>query len=347
MEEFRKLPIEELIAEKPLDKRDESNLMVIHKKTGKIEHRKFKDIIEYFSEGDCLILNETKVIKARIYGIRVKDDKKIDFLLLNPVDNSKTSWKLLARKLKPTNKYILNGGIEIKNIIRNSDGSYTLTFSDPLTDEYMEKYGDVPLPNYILKKRKEKNTNINEAEDLTKYQTVYAKEKGSVAAPTAGFHFTDELLNNLVNSKKVRIARLILHIGWGTFKMVRENPENFKMPGEYCYIPEETARIINEAKENNKNIFAVGTSSMRTIESMSDENGFVKSGEKLADIFIKPGYKFKVANRFITNLHVPDSPPLYMTVAFCGYELLLKAYREAIERKYRFYSYGDSTLIID
>ncbi|MEW6012966.1 MAG: tRNA preQ1(34) S-adenosylmethionine ribosyltransferase-isomerase QueA [Elusimicrobiota bacterium] len=343
LKEFETLDIEPLIAPYPLEKRDNSRLLVINRKENKIEHRIFNEVIEYFNEGDCLVLNETKVVKHKLIYATEEGAKK-DLLLVEKKDEYGNVWKCLAKKLKDGKKYKLEGGINIVSVSNNKDGGYTVTFDKPITEQYIEEYGNVPLPNYIIKKRKE--TNISEYnKDEQKYQTVYAKEKGSIAAPTAGFHFTNEIIEKL-SGKGVVIARITLHIGYGTFKMVREDPSSFIMPSERCKISEKSAYDINTAKKNGKKIFAVGTSSMRTIEKMSDEKGTVISGSAESDIFIKPGYKFKVADCFITNLHVPNSPPLYMTAAFAGRELLYKAYKEAVKEKYRFYSYGDSCLII-
>ncbi len=344
LKEFETLEIEPLIAEKPLKERELARLIVINRKEKTINHMIFKDIINYFEEGDCLVLNQTKVIKSKIYYTTV-DGKRKDLLFLQKKDENGKIWEVIGKKLKTDKKYILDGGAVIEKIEKTINGSYIIYLNIPVELNYLSTYGKVPLPSYIIKKRKEKNLNEEFDDDFLDYQTVYAKEEGSIAAPTAGFHFTEELLKR-IEEKGVKIARLTLHIGWGTFKMVREDPDLFKMPQEYAIIPKETARIINETKENKKKVFIVGTSSMRSVESMCDENGKVYPGEKFCDIFIKPGYKFKVADCFITNLHVPNSPPLYMTAAFAGKDLLLEAYKQAIKEGYRFYSYGDASLIL-
>jgi len=343
-DEFEKLDIKDLIADFPLKKRDEARLMVIHRDTARIEHRIFSDLIEYLTQGDCIVINETKVVKSKMFFYD-SDGKKRDMLMLSKLDEKGKRWMVLTKKLNNKKKYRLEDDVFISSIEKNNDGSYLIEFSRELDDNYISKHGTVPLPEYIIKKRKEKSKDEVLQDDEDDYQTVYAKENGSVAAPTAGFHFTKELLEK-IQKKGINIAKIILHIGWGTFKMVRDDPENFVMPPEHCIVSKEVRDIINLTKRNGKKIFVVGTSSMRTLEKMKDENGFVKSGEAESDIFIKPGYKFSIADAFITNLHVPHSPPLYMTTAFCGTELLLKAYKEAVDRKYRFYSYGDACLIL-
>ncbi|MEF3280206.1 MAG: tRNA preQ1(34) S-adenosylmethionine ribosyltransferase-isomerase QueA [Elusimicrobiota bacterium] len=344
LSEFRELEISDLIAPFPLEKRDNSRLMIINRKDKTIKHSFFYDIINYLNPGDCIILNETMVVKNKIYLTDEMGNKK-DILLLKKIGEDGKSWIALSKKINPSKKYFLEGGIKILEIKKKDDGSFVFYFESPITDDYILKYGKIPLPAYIEKRRKKIEEKNSFYEDDLRYQTVFAKEPGSVAAPTAGFHFSEELLN-LISSKGVKVVKILLHIGWGTFKMVREDPENFVMPGEYCRILPAAADIINETKKNGKRIFAVGTSTMRTIEKMKTRDGFVKAGETETDIFISIGHKFSVADAFITNFHVPDSPPLYMTAAFCGKELLFKAYKEAVKEKYRFYSYGDSCLII-
>jgi len=339
---FKNLDIEPLIAEKPLDKRDSSKLMIINREKKEIIHSIFNELHKYINEGDCIVLNQSKVFKAKL-KVKKETGSITEFLLINR--ENKNSWNLLCRKTKPGDKFYLEENISALCLSKNEDGSFLFQFSKEIDEKYLEKYGNVPLPHYIEKKRKKKNIEINFEEDINRYQTIYAKETGSIAAPTAGFHFSNELIEKL-KEKGVKIAYLTLHIGWGTFKPIRGEIDKHIMLPEYCYINEENAKLINETKAKGKKIFAVGTSSVRTLEKMSDENGKVFLGEKLADIFIYPPYKFKVPDSFITNFHVPDSPPLALTAAFCGIDLLYKAYKEAIENKYRFYSYGDSMLII-
>ena len=340
--EFNSLKIDELIAEKPLESRDSSKLIIIDRRLQTIEHKIFSDIINYFNKGDCLVLNESKVVKNKILYFK-NNVLKGDILLIKPLDGYK-KWIAISKRIKRNGNYYLNGGALITEIEKKGD-YYFFTFDRDIDYNYIDMYGEVPLPPYIIRKRKEKGIPQITPQDEERYQTVYANTDGSIAAPTAGFHFTNNLLKEIEN-KGVKIVKVLLHISHGTFKMVRGDPSNFIMPGEWCRVSEESAGAINNIKKNGGKIFAVGTSSIRTLEKMSDENGCVISGEGESDIFIKPGYKFKVVDCFITNLHVPDSPPLYMASAFAGRELLFKAYKEAVEKKYRFYSYGDSMLIL-
>ena len=352
---FRELGIEPLIAEKPAEPRDSSRLMVIDRKSGVIRHKFFKDLPDFLESGDCLVINESKVWKARIYAAksagsslpagRAERGQGTELLLVESADKSFLSWNLLCRKTKPGASYTLDGGIKAECLSRNADGSYLFAFSSPLTEKYLNENGTVPLPGYIEKKRKEKGLDVHLDKDDSSYQTVYASENGSIAAPTAGFHFTGELLERL-RRKGVKTAKITLHVGWGTFKPIRGPVEEHKMLPEFCSVSETAAETVNAAKRAGGRVAAVGTSSVRTLEAMAGEKGALKPGSQRTGIFIYPGYAFRLPDIFITNLHVPDSPPLAMTAAFCGKELLLKAYAEAVELKYRFYSYGDSTLII-
>lgn len=342
IDEFRELNVEELIAPFPKKARDTSRLLVINRKNQEIKHELFRNIINYFSPGDCLVINNTKVIKSRL-TIKDENENLRDILVLKRINENKTIV-VLGKKLKTNRKYIFNEGIQTISVKKNDDGSMVFELNKALDDEYLSKYGTVPLPHYIINKRTQQNNKSVIPEDEERYQTVYASEKGSIAAPTAGFHFTKELLNK-ISQMGVSIVSITLHIGWGTFKMVRENIDDFIMPEELCIIGEKEAQIINKTKSSGKRVFVVGTSSMRALEKMQ-KNGLVISGRENADIFIKPGYKFNIADAFITNFHLPDSPPLYMTVAFCTKELLLKAYKQAVAKRYRFYSYGDACLII-
>lgn len=344
MKEFEKLDIDELIASFPLQKRDESNLLVINRTTKKIEHRRFKDIIDYLQKGDCIVINETKVIKARI-DVFSDNGTNRDILLLKPMDDDWRKWHCLSKRLSKNKIYHINDELYFTVVDSMNDSGYLICFNREVRYDDLERIGKTPLPNYIVKKRKNSLNKEIFDEDENRYQTVYAKEKGSIAAPTAGFHFTEELLKE-IESIGIKIARIVLHIGYGTFKMVKTDPERFIMPKEYARIGEDACNKINSTKKDGKRVFVVGTSSMRTLEKMND-GFYVLPGEGYVDIFIKPGWKFKIADAFITNLHLPHSPPLYMTLAFCGdYELLLSAYRQAVERRYRFYSYGDATLLI-
>jgi len=341
--EFETLDIDPLIAEKPAVERDKSRLIVLNRNDKTITHTFFYEIVDYFGPGDCLVLNESKVIKSRLFYYE-NNLPKGDILLVQKYDEEGKKWLCLSRKLKTNKRYSIDGGALIEKIDRY-ENFYLLEFDRVIDFEYLSKYGKVPLPLYIIRKRKEKNIDSITPEDELRYQTVYASVYGSIAAPTAGFHFTQDIFERLC-SKGVYIVKIILHIGYGTFKMVNTNPSDFKMPSEKCYIPPYSAEIINTVKKNGGRIFAVGTSVMRALEKMSNENGIVLSGNGESDIFIKAGWKFKVADCFITNLHVPNSPPLYMTAAFASRDFLFKAYKEAVEKKYRFYSYGDAMLII-
>lgn len=344
LEKFTTLPITPLIAEKPAQPRDSSNLMVVMRSTGEIIHDKFFNIGKYLKKGDCITLNRSRVWKARLEA-RKLTGAKTDFLLISPLEPDRKKWKLLSRKARIGDEYEVSGGAKARCIKINEDGSFSFEFSLPLSEAYLEKFARVPLPVYIEKKRKEKGLDTNLKSDSSCYQTVYARETGSIAAPTAGFHFTENLIEDLSTSG-VLFAHLILHVGWGTFRPVRTSPDKHKMLGEACEISEDSAQLINRVKRSGGRIAAVGTSCVRTLEKISSPDGVVKSGSDISDIFIYPGYKFKVPDIFITNLHVPGSPPLFMTAAFCGEELLFKAYSEAVSRKYRFYSYGDSMMII-
>jgi S-adenosylmethionine:tRNA ribosyltransferase-isomerase len=341
--EFETLDIDPLIAEKPAPERDKSRLIVLNRNDKTITHTFFYEIVNYFRPGDCLVLNESKVIKSRIFYYE-DNLQKGDILLVQKYDEEGKKWLSLSRKLKPNKRYYIDGGALIEKIDRY-ENFYLIEFDKVIDFEYLSKYGKVPLPPYIIRKRKEKNMDNITPEDELRYQTVYASVYGSIAAPTAGFHFTPTIIEKL-KDKKVHITKIVLHIGYGTFKMVDKKPSEFKMPPEKCYVSTQTAELINNTKKIGGRIFVVGTSVMRTLEKMSNENGIVLSGNGESDIFIKPGWKFKVADCFITNLHVPNSPPLYMTAAFASRDFLFKAYKEAVEKKYRFYSYGDAMLII-
>lgn len=341
MKKFEELKTDDLIATFPLKERDQAKLLVIDRKTKTISHMIFRDIVNFFSEGDCLVINKTKVIKASL-DVYCETGSKREILLLKPINNGFYFWLCLGKKLSIGKRYFVNENLWFRLLDRNEDG-YIIEFNKEINFDVLEEIGKVPLPHYILKKRK--NLIKSSFNDEDAYQTIYASEKGSIAAPTAGFHFSEHVFN-LLKEKGVVIAEIVLHIGYGTFKMVRTDPDSFKMPPEYASIAKEEADKINNAKKSGKKVFVVGTSSMRAVEKLND-GSYVVSGETYSDIFIKPGWTFKIADHFITNLHLPHSPPLYMTLAFCGdEELLLKAYKEAVEKKYRFYSYGDCSLIL-
>jgi len=291
-----------------------------------------------------LVLNRSKVWKAKLPAQKPTGGKS-ELLLTRPETPDLKTWNALARKMEPGSKVICRGGAEAACVKRNPDGSFLFELSAPLDQAYLEKNAEVPLPQYILKARKHAGTGGAPPEDDFRYQTVFASEPGSIAAPTAGFHFTPGLLEKIA-VKGVQVCQVTLHIGWGTFKPVRtDNPAEHVMLEEACSLAPETAAALNAAREKGSRIIAVGTSSMRTLETFSDETGRLVPGERNAGLFIYPGYRFKTASAFITNLHVPSSAPLYMTSAFAGRERLFNAYAEAVKMKYRFYSYGDAMFI--
>lgn len=332
---------EELIAQKPLKNREESRLMVIHRKTGKIEHKKFYQVSDYLEKGDLLVLNNTRVIPARLYG-KKETGAKVEFLLLNFLGNNK--WKVLVkpgRKLKVGNKVIFrytdNKNLEATIIGREDDGSRIVEFSCSNKElwEVIEEIGKIPLPPYI-------KSSINDPE---RYQTVYAKEKGAVAAPTAGLHFSRELLEE-IKEKGIRIAEVTLHVGLGTFRPIKtSNVEEHHIHGEWFQVPKETVELINETRANNKKIVAVGTTVVRTLETLARmEKSSEYSG--WTELYIYPPFEFKLVNAMITNFHLPKSSLLVLVSAFAGRNLILKAYQEAIEKRYRFFSFGDASLIL-
>lgn len=337
----------ELLAEYPAKEREQSRLMVVHKKTGKIEHRVFKDIIEYFDEGDVFILNDTKVFPARLYGSKEKTGAKIEVFLLREINAEMKIWDVLvdpARKIRIGNKIYFGPNYElVAEVIDNTtsrgrtlrflyDGPYE-TFRKKLYD-----LGEVPLPKYIKRKP--------EALDVERYQTVYAKHEGAVAAPTAGLHFSKELLKRL-EIKGIQFAPITLHIGLGTFRPVEvEDLSKHKMESEEYIIPASSAKLINEALDNKKRVVAVGTSAVRTVESCVSTTGRLNSGIGWTNKFIFPPYQFHIPNALVTNFHTPESTPLMLTAAFGGYELIMQAYKEAVKEKYRFFTYGDAMLIL-
>lgn len=331
---------EELIAQHPMEKRDESRLLVLDRKTGKIEHRIFKDIIEYLSPNDCLVINETRVIPARLYGKREQDEKNtIEILLLKDMGDKK--WEVLVKPGKKckvgTRIFFGDKGQLVAEVIDiMEDGNRIIKMEyDGILNEILDEIGVMPLPPYIHEKLKEKE----------RYQTVYSKVEGSSAAPTAGLHFTPELLKS-IEEKGVKIARVLLHVGLGTFRPVKEeNIEDHKMHSEYYEIGEEACNIINETKKNGGKVFCVGTTSCRTVESAADENGYLIPKKGITDIFIYPGYKFKVLDNLITNFHLPESTLLMLISALATREMIMDTYKIAVEQKYRFFSFGDAMLI--
>ena len=328
---------EELIAQVPIQKRDESRLMVLNRKNQTIEHKTFKDIIDYLQPGDCLVRNNTKVIPARIYG-KKETGANVEFLLLNNIEGD--IWECIVRpgnKLHIGTKVIFGDGLLKADIIDIMEGgTRKVKFSyDGIFNEILDQIGLMPLPPYIHEELKDKD----------RYQTVYAKYRGSAAAPTAGLHFTEELLNK-IEQKGIQIANVTLHVGIGTFRPVKEETvEKHHMHSEHYYIKKEDVDKINTAKENGKRVIAVGTTSCRVLETIADENGHVKEAEGDTQIFIYPGYKFKILDGLITNFHLPQSTLLMLVSALAGKDYVLKAYNEAVKEKYRFFSFGDAMFI--
>ena len=331
----------ELIAQHPTEKRDESRLMVLHRDTKQIEDKTFKDIIDYLEPGDCLVRNNTKVIPARLYGkiIGKTSEKLVEFLLLKQLEND--NWEVMVRpgkKLRQGAKVEFGEGLlkaEILAVMENGNRKVHFEYNG-IFNEILDQIGLMPLPPYITESLKDKN----------RYQTVYAKYEGSAAAPTAGLHFTEELLEKIKN-KGVEIANVTLHVGIGTFRPVKvENIEEHTMHTEHYYIKNEDAEKINKAKKEGHKIIAVGTTSCRVLESIADENGMVKETEGDTSIFIYPGYKFKCIDRLITNFHLPESTLIMLVSSLATKEFIMEAYNKAVEEKYRFFSFGDAMLIL-
>jgi S-adenosylmethionine:tRNA ribosyltransferase-isomerase len=337
----------ELLAEHPTPNRDESRLMVIDRKTGKIEHKVFKDVLKYFGEGDVMILNDTKVFPARLYGNKEKTGAKIEVFLLRELNRESRLWDVLvdpARKIRIGNKlYFGDDDVLVAEVIDNTTSrgrTLRFLFDGPYEEfkKTIEMLGQTPLPKYIKRDPK--------PEDKERYQTVYAKKEGAVAAPTAGLHFSRELLKRL-ELKGVNFANVTLHVGLGTFRQVEvEDLTKHKMDSEEMEITEKATEIVNKAKDNKKRICAVGTTSMRAIESSVSTDGHLKPYKGWTNKFVFPPYDFSVANCMITNFHMPESTLLMMVCAFGGYDLVMKAYKEAIKEKYRFFTYGDAMLIL-
>lgn len=330
----------ELIAQDPLEDRSSSQLMVIHRKSGQMEHRHFSDIAEYLKPGDCLVRNNTKVIPARLYGMREDTGAAIEFLLLKR--REKDIWETLVKpgkKARTGAKISFGEGRlhgEIVDVL--ADGNRLIQFRyEGIFEEILDELGQMPLPPYITHKLKDKN----------RYQTVYAKYEGSAAAPTAGLHFTEDLFRKL-EEKGVLVANVTLHVGLGTFRPVKvEDVAEHHMHSEFYHVEPEEAAKINEAKKNGGRIVCVGTTSCRTVESASDENGQVQPGAGDTDIFIYPGYDFKVLDVLITNFHLPESTLLMLVSALAGKERIMEAYKEAVKERYRFFSFGDAMIILD
>ncbi len=329
---------EELIAQVPLKNRTASKLMVLDRETGAIEHKHFYDMIHYLNPGDCLVLNDTRVIPARLFGAREGSGGKVEFLLLTR--KSEKDWEVLVKpgkKARIGDRIVFGEGIltaTIKEIIE--DGKRIVTFEyEGIFEEVLDQLGEMPLPPYIHEK----------LEDRERYQTVYSKHEGSAGAPTAGLHFTKELLEE-IKAKGIHIAYVTLHVGLGTFRPVKvENVLEHEMHSEFYMIDEENAKIINEVKANGGKVISVGTTSTRTLESNADENGFVTAGSGWTNIFIYPGYTFKCVDRLFTNFHLPESTLIMLVSALAGKENVLHAYNEAVKERYRFFSFGDAMFI--
>ena len=328
---------EELIAQHPIEKRDMSRLMVLDKETGEIEHKLFMDIINYLNEGDCLVLNNTRVIPARLLGEKEGTGGKIEFVLLKRVEGDK--WEVILRpgkKAKPGSRFVFgNGELKAEILEVLDEGNRLVRFIyEGVFEEILDRVGVMPLPPYITEK----------LENPERYQTVYAKVNGSAAAPTAGLHFTKELLKSL-EQKGVKIAYVMLHVGLGTFRPVKvDDLTQHKMDSEYYSINKETCDIINDTRQKGKKVVAVGTTSCRVLETVG-KNGNIEPCDGWTDIFIYPGYEFKVVNRLITNFHLPESTLIMLVSSLAGRDNVLHAYNLAVKERYRFFSFGDAMFI--
>jgi S-adenosylmethionine:tRNA ribosyltransferase-isomerase len=329
---------QELIAQEPLSDRSSSRLLVLDKGTGEVSHKHFSDIIEFFNEGDCLVINDTKVIPARLLGEKKDTKAHVEILLLNRKD--KDIWEAIVRpgkKLRPGTVVSFGGGqLEAQILEVLETGNRLVKFMyEGIFEQVLDQLGEMPLPPYITHKLQDKN----------RYQTVYAKHEGSAAAPTAGLHFTPELLEK-IRQKGVKIANVTLHVGLGTFRPVKvDNVLEHQMHSEFYVVEQTQADIINTAKKNGNKIISVGTTSTRTLESCADEQGFVKAQSGWTNIFIYPGYSFKVVDELITNFHLPESTLIMLVSAMAGKENVLKAYEIAVKQRYRFFSFGDAMFI--
>lgn len=330
---------QELIAQDPLEDRSASRLMVLDRETNAREHRHFRDILEYLNPGDCLVVNNTKVIPARLYGSKVGTGAAIEVLLLKRKENN--IWETLVRpgkKCRPGTRISFGEGLLEGEVLSvEEEGNRLIQFYyEGIFEEILDRLGQMPLPPYIHHELKDKN----------RYQTVYAKHDGSAAAPTAGLHFTPELLGQ-IRSKGVQIAEVTLHVGLGTFRPVKvEDVTKHHMHSEFYRIEEDEAKKINDTKKAGGKIIAVGTTSCRTLESASDENGILHAGSGWTDIFIYPGYHFRMVDHLITNFHLPESTLLMLVSALAGKEKILEAYEEAVRERYRFFSFGDAMFIL-
>lgn len=328
---------EELIAQHPADKRDFSRLMVVDRKTGKREDKHFYDIIDYLNEGDLLVMNDTRVIPARLFGHREGKEEEIEVFLLENIEDDK--WEVLVRpgkKMKIGTKCIFSDELSLEVIDIKEDGNRIVEFFyNGIFQEILDRLGNMPLPPYIKERLKDKE----------RYQTVYSKNPGSVAAPTAGLHFTKELLKK-IEEKGVKLAYITLNVGLGTFRPVKvDDVKNHKMHSEFYQISKETADLINETKKNNKRIISTGTTTTRTLESVYKKNGKIKEDSGWTDIFIYPGFEFNVIDCQITNFHLPKSTLIMLVSALASKEIILDAYKNAVDKKYRFFSFGDAMFL--
>jgi S-adenosylmethionine:tRNA ribosyltransferase-isomerase len=330
---------EELIAQEPIVNRDMSRLLVLDKNDGEITHRSFRDILEYLHKGDCLVLNNTRVIPARLFGVKKDSLGSIEFLLLNRKE--KDLWEVMLRpgkKAKPGARFLFGDGELEGEILEILEGGNRLVkfHYQGIFEEVLDRLGNIPLPPYIKK----------QLEDRERYQTVYSKHEGSAAAPTAGLHFTKELLQQLADNG-ILIAYVTLHVGLGTFRPVKvDNILEHKMHSEYYELSEESAEIIDNARKNGGRVICVGTTSTRTLESIMQKKGKLQKDSGWTDIFIYPGYKFMLTDGLITNFHLPESTLLMLVSALAGKDNIMRAYKEAIEERYRFFSFGDAMFII-
>lgn len=335
---YYNLPVE-LIAQHPSDVRDRSKLMVLKRDSDEIEEKNFYEIVDFLEEGDCLVINDTRVLPARLFGEKEETGAKVEFLLLNEIE--KDVWECITgpgRRAKPGSVFSFGNGIlkaHVLDVVNEGNRKVKFEYEGNFY-EILDKIGNMPLPPYIKEK----------LEDKERYQTVYSKNIGSAAAPTAGLHFTTDLLEKIKN-KGVKICHVTLHVGLGTFRPVKEDDVlNHKMHSEHYFLPKETAEIINETHRNNKRVFAVGTTSCRTLEAVATKNGIIREDEGWTDIFIYPGYEFKCIDALITNFHLPESTLIMLVSAFYGHKKTMKAYEKAVDDRFRFFSFGDAMIIL-
>ncbi|HOK44101.1 MAG TPA: tRNA preQ1(34) S-adenosylmethionine ribosyltransferase-isomerase QueA [Thermoclostridium caenicola] len=328
----------ELIAQHPLERRDQSRLLVLDREKQTMTHRVFRDIQEYLRKGDCLVINNTRVIPARLLGEKEGTGGKIEFVLLKRLEND--VWEVIlkpGRRAKPGSRFAFGDGRLMAEILRIADEGNRIVrfYYDGVFEEVLDQVGIMPLPPYITEN----------LEDRERYQTVYSKVDGSAAAPTAGLHFTEELLE-LLKARGVEVAEVTLHVGLGTFRPVKvENILEHHMHKEFYSVSEKAAEMINRARESHNRVIAVGTTSVRVLETVADDRGMVSPGQGETDIFIYPGYKFKAVDALITNFHLPESTLMMLVCAFAGRDFIMRAYQEAIEQKYRFFSFGDAMFV--